>query len=156
MSAENEGPAPFPQELSQAHRLLQQILSLVLSRLKADNPIVCRIAVRLHEKLTTVVTPSLPLSLHRRAEGFFLGPLPLPNSFVLRKLFDSSRCSGVYFEFGLSPEELREFLREVTYCLQNGVPPFPVVGETRHYHWITHFDEPAASSNPSSANLVPA
>jgi hypothetical protein len=155
MSAENEGPAAFQQELSQVHRLLQQILSLVLSRLKSDNPIVSKIADRLYEKLSSVLTPSLPLSLHRRSGGFYLGQLPLPNSFVLRKLFESSRCSGVYFETGLTLEELREFLREVTYCLQHGVPPFPVVGETRHYHWITQFDAPTASSDLSSANLVP-
>lgn len=153
MSAENGGPASFPQELSQIHRLLQQILSLVLSRLKADDPIVVKITERLYEKISEVLTPSLPLSLQQHSGGFFLGTLPLPNSFVLRKLFDSSRCSGVYFENGLTSEELLEFMREVAYCLQHGVPPFPAEGETRCYHWIFNQD---TRHDLSVAHLVPA
>ena len=124
------------EELSQVHRLLQQVFSLVVSRLKADDPVVTRISDRLFDKLSEVLSSSMPLTLRRSGDGFYLNAMTLPDSFVLRRLFDTSGCSAVTFKSGLDKNDLREFVQEAARCFQHGVPPFPVEGDERRYAWV--------------------
>ena len=156
MSTVPGGPTAPSDDLSQVYRLMQQVFSLVLSRLKADDPIVLRISEKLYEKISESLSSSLPLTLRRTDNGFTLNTLPLPDSFVLRKLFESSRCTAITFKSGFDINEMREFVREVSHCFQHGVPPFPSEDETRRYTWVTDARTGAGVSTFVGGNLMTA
>jgi hypothetical protein len=127
------------EELSLIHRHFQKVLSLSLTGYRATEAVTDRVIAHLHKALLDFLKPHRYAAFHRRQDGVYLNDWKLPDSFVLRRLFDTGHCAGLCFQPGLEIKELRECMAEMEACLQGGSASRPLGTERnflRHYYWI--------------------
>jgi hypothetical protein len=92
-----------------------------------------------HKALYSFLKPHRYAAFHRNEDGVYLNEWKLADSFVMRRLFDAGRCSGLCFQPGLDLQELRDCVAEMGECLQNGsaAPPLGLQRNfSKHYYWL--------------------
>jgi hypothetical protein len=92
-----------------------------------------------HKLLSEFLRPHRYAAFHRNSDGVFLNEFKLPDSFVLRRLFDAERCSGLCFQPGLDLQELKECVAEMEEWLMGGSTSKPLGLQRNflsHYYWI--------------------
>jgi len=127
------------EDLSMIHRHFQRVLSLSMTGYRASEAVTERMISHLHKALMDFLQPYRYAAFHRREDGVYLNEWKLPDSFVLRRLFDSGHCAGLCFQPGLELQELRECMSEMEICLQGGSASQPLGVKRnflRHYYWI--------------------
>jgi hypothetical protein len=147
MSFEIIDTTEVQEELSNIYVQFQKILSLSMTGYKSRDPMVDRLVMNFHKVLEDFMLPHRYVAFHRSEAGVYLNESKLPDSFVLRHLFEIGRCSGVCFQPGLSLEELRDCFQEMEECLTGGSSSFPLGMQRNllhHYYWI-----------PSGKHLMP-
>jgi len=139
MAIEIINPAAQQEELDIIHMHFQKILSLSLSGYRSTESVTDRVIMQFHKSLCGFLRPHRYAAFHRNTDGIYLNECKLPDSFVMRRLFDTVRCSGLCFQPGLDLQELRDCVAEMEECLMSGSASQPLGLQRnflRHYYWL--------------------
>lgn len=139
MAFEILDPAEQQEELGIIHTHFQKILSLSLSGYRSTEQVTGRVIMQFHKSLCEFLRPNRYAAFHRNTDGIYLNERKLPDSFVMRRLFDTGHCSGLCFQPGLDLQELRDCVAEMEECLMGGSASQPLGLQRnflRHYYWL--------------------
>jgi hypothetical protein len=116
---------------------LQYTLGL-LDRANIQDSIFTRATRNLFASLSAQLAVESPFHIHSRDRRVYINENPVPDSYILQRIFIRNKCPGVQFKKGLQPEGLARCLRDIGRVLGKELDPSLLCGRSDpdgHYEW---------------------